>query len=305
MVRRENLSRRGVVAVFGLVGLVGACKPDFDDRPSQVKNYRVLAIQSEPAEWVRVVDPDTNTAKPASYRALVSSPIGNVDGAPLEWAFCTLPKPLTELNDVSFACFQNDPAFILPLGTGPETSAAVPENACRQFGPDVPEDTSYRPADPDVTGGYYQPLRVTYRPTPELIVPAIAKVRIRCGLPGASQDQVQRYNRFYHLNTNPKIESVAVNGQNIDLAAGAAPVPVAPGQSVVLRVTWPVCPLVDACGDGVCGPNETKEAAAGAGVCEAGLSGLRLAMSSRPSVARMRSTFASRSVLAMPFTSSP
>lgn len=95
---------RKFLAAFATLGVLFlACKPDFDDRPSQVKNYRVLAIQAEPAEWVRVVDPDTNLAKPASYRALVSSPIGSVDGAPLEWAFCTLPKPLTELNDVSIA----------------------------------------------------------------------------------------------------------------------------------------------------------------------------------------------------------
>lgn len=253
--------------VVAAVLLAAACKPEFDDRPSQVKNYRVLAIQAEPAEWQRVVDPDTNQAKPATYRALVSSPVGTVDGAPLEWAFCTLPKPLTELNDISIKCFQNDPTYTQILGTGPETSAAVPENACRQFGPDVPEDTSFRPADPDVTGGYYQPLRVVYRPTPDLLIPSIAKVRIRCGLPGASQEQTQQYNRFYHLNSNPRIESVSINGQAVDTSAAGAPFALGPGQSVTIRVTWPACPLTDTCGDGTCGPTETKEVAPGQ--CEA------------------------------------
>ncbi len=260
------------LALAGLV--VAACKPEFDDRPSEIDRARILAVQSEPAEWVRVVDPDTNEAKPAQYRALVTGPIGTIANADLEWSICSLPKPLTELNDVSFGCFQNDPKLVSALGHGPEIRAALPENACRQFGPDVPEDQSFRPADPDVTGGYYQPVRVLFRPTPEEIVPAIAKVRIRCGLPGASQEQITRYNRSYHPNSNPRIESVAALGpsgpfvmQPVESNPDAPPLALAAGQSVTLRVTWPSCPLVDACGDGVCGPTETKEK--GAGQCEA------------------------------------
>ena len=253
--------------------LSSGCKPDFSDRPSEVQDHRVLAIQAEPAEWLRRVDPDTNEARPAKYRALIANVTGTVSDANLEWAFCTRPKPLTELNDVSVACFQNDPSFIVPVGNGPEATAAVPENTCRQFGPEVPEDQSFRPADPDVTGGYYQPLRVLYRPSPGQVVPAIAKLRIRCGLPGASQEQTARYNRSYHSNTNPRIESITAlspGGPQVlgDVTAlpKPAPIMVAPGQTVTMSVAWPGCPLQDACGDGVCGPTETKDT--GDGQCE-------------------------------------
>jgi hypothetical protein len=262
VVTRARLLSAGLVA-FAL-SLAASCKPDFGDRPSDVANYRVLAIQSEPAEWVRVLDPDTNQAKPATFTALVADPLGTVQNANLDWAFCTLPKPLKELNDVAVGCFGDDQQHLVPLGKGPTATAAVPEDACRQFGPDIPEDQSFRPADPDVTGGYYQPLRVLYQPPAGAVVPAIAKVRIRCGLPGASQEQVAQYNRSYHVDTNPVVSAVEAM-----LPSGAvpvtldAPLSVTPGASVTLRVSWPVCPLSDACGDGVCGPTETKEAGPG------------------------------------------
>ncbi|MDB4944702.1 MAG: hypothetical protein JWP97_4236 [Labilithrix sp.] len=257
-----------------LAALPFACKPDFDDRASEIANIRVLAVQAEPAEWSRTLDPDTGEARPAKFRALVVTASGTIGDANLEWAFCMRPRPLNELNDVSIACFQNDPSFIVPIGSGAEASAAVPENTCRQFGPDIPEDQSFRPADPDVTGGYYQPLRVLYRPTPDSLVPTIGKVRIRCGLPGASQEQTQQYNRSYHLNANPVIAAVTANLPTGPVLLGAAdaapkpaPLPVAPGQKVSLTVSWPACPLVDVCGDGVCGPTETKEP--GPGSCDA------------------------------------
>lgn len=249
-------------AMLLLVGSY-ACNPNFDDRPSEVTNYRVLAVQAEPAEWTRVIDPDTGVTRSATYRALFVNPLGTVDNGGLRWAFCSLPKPLTELNDVSIECFQNDPAYITDVGMGPQISAAVPENACRQFGPDIPEDQAYRPADPDVTGGYYQPLRVNFIPSASLVVPTMAKVRIRCGLPGASSDQTTRYNRSYHLNANPAIDSLAVDGSPV---ADGAEYVVAAGQRVSIQVTWPVCPLTDTCGDGICGPAETKET--GDGNCD-------------------------------------
>jgi hypothetical protein len=252
----------------GLVVAVG-CKPDFDDRSSVVQDYRLLAIRAEPAEWVKIVDPDTNQAKPAAFTALVVDPLGAVGSAALDWAFCTLPRPLKELNDVAVGCFGDDPKDFVQLGTGVAASGAVPDDACRQFGPDIPEDQAFRPADPDVTGGYYQPLRVLYRPVPGTVVPSIAKVRIHCGLPGASQEQVAAYNRSYHPNTNPVISAIQAmlpagpaTVTSLEDSPAAAPLVVGAGQSVTLRVGWPICPLVDACGDGTCGPTETKETGA-------------------------------------------
>jgi hypothetical protein len=253
-----------------LLAAFAACKPEFSERPSEVQSYRVLAVQAEPAEWQRILDPDTNEAKPASYRALVVNPLGTVANAELEWAFCTMPKPLTELNDVSIQCFQNDPAFIIPLGKGPAATAAIPENTCRQFGPDIPENAAFRPADPDVSGGYYQPLRVLYRPQPDQLVPTMAKVRIRCGLAGASQEQSSEYNRKYHVNTNPKLETVAVDGRplaSLESDPAAPPFELPRGGHATLRGSWPSCPTTDACGDGFCGPTETNQK--GEGQCEA------------------------------------
>jgi hypothetical protein len=120
-----------------------------------------------------------------------------------------------------------------------------------------------------VTGGYYQPLRVLYRPVPDQVIPAVAKVRIRCGLPGGSQEQVTQFNRSYHVNTNPAIDAVTANGAAVtalETDASAPPLSVGPGQSVTFRVSWPACPLADRCGDGICGPAETKEK--GDGQCE-------------------------------------
>lgn len=270
--RRRAAAALGALLLVAVVTAAG-CKPEFAERPSSVEDDRVLAIQAEPAEWQRVLDPDTGLAKPAKYRALVVGRRGTVAEPELEWAFCTLPKPATELNDVNVRCFQDDPAYIVNVGEGAEVSAEAPENACRQFGPDVPEDESFRPADPDVTGGYYQPLRVLYRPGDGRVIPALGKVRIRCGLPGASQEQNARFNRSYHLNTNPTIERVvaelpggAQTLEALEANPDAEPLALGAGQSVTLRVSWPACPTVDVCGDGYCGPTETKEK--GAARCE-------------------------------------
>ncbi len=267
---------RITVAVFPAVAAIAACKPNFDERASEVRNYRILAIRAEPAEWVKVIDPDTGTAKLASYSALVVNPLGTLPSEQLQWAFCTLPKPLTELNDVSIACFEQSADYIMSLGDGPNVSAAIPDNACRQFGPDTPEDQAYRPADPDGTGGYYQPIRALYYPTDDLVVPALGKARIKCGLPGASQEQTSIYNRTYHLNGNPTIDSlvaIRASGETPVVAredqADAAPLVVGPSESLDLRAAWAACPATDACGDGYCGPTESKDGESSAGGCAA------------------------------------
>lgn len=258
------------VALSALAAVV-ACKPDFAERASEIRGYRILAIRSEPAEWLKVLDPDTGEAKRATYTALVVNPLGTLANENLHWAFCTLPKPLTELNDVSIACFQESAEFITPIGNGPLVSAAVPDNACRQFGPDTPEDQAYRPADPDGTGGYYQPIRALYYPQGDIVVPALEKARIKCGLPGASQEQTSVYNRTYHVNGNPTVDSltaVSASGEAKITAredqAEAAPLVIPAGASVDLRAAWASCPTTDACGDGYCGPTEAKDGDEGA-----------------------------------------
>jgi hypothetical protein len=165
--------------------------------------------------------------------------------------------------------------FSQPIGDGAQVTAAIPDDTCRNFGPDVPVDQSFRPADPDVTGGYYQPLRALVSLGNNDVAAAVGRVRIRCGLPGASQEQSIEYTRKYHLNTNPLLDSVAAllpggpaTLQPADADPKPAPLVLAAGQTVTMRAAWAPCPVTDSCGDGVCGPTETKETGA-AGVCAA------------------------------------
>ena len=199
-------SRRSIL-LFAALGAY-ACAPEFDDRSSLVgkatspDQVRVLAIQAEPAEWTKVIDPNTGVAAVATFTALVVTRAGTVNNVGAIWSFCNEPKPLTELNDVSVQCVTSS-EFSQNIGTGLQVSAAVPDDACRNFGPDIPVDQSFRPADPDITGGYYQPLRTLVPLSGDDVVSAIGRYRIRCGLPGASPTATTQYNRDYHLNTNP------------------------------------------------------------------------------------------------------
>lgn len=257
------------IPFLGILALV-ACAPDFDDRPSLIgkagaeDEVRVLAIKAEPAEWLKVVDPNTGLATPATFSTLVVTRAGTVDAAQVAWSFCNEPKPLTELNDVSNQCVTSS-EFSQQIGNGLQVSAAVPDDACRNFGPDIPVDVTFRPADPDVTGGYYQPLRTIVPLSDNNVVSAIGRYRIRCGLPGASQDATTQYNRSYHLNTNPVIDNVTalmpagpVILQPSDANPKPAPLVLSAGQTVTMRAVWAACPVDDTCGDGYCGPTETK-----------------------------------------------
>src|SRR5262249_47970952 len=109
------------IAAALLLSAGSACKPEFAERASQVTSLRVLAVGSDPAE----ADP-LQTNKMVQYSALVVDPKGPRDDAQVQWTFCTDPKPVNELNDVSNTCFDPDPdasQFILLMGTGPKASA--------------------------------------------------------------------------------------------------------------------------------------------------------------------------------------
>lgn len=220
------------------------CRPEFEDRTSAVKRLRVLAVQSEPPEVV--------TGAAVHYRALVVDDKGTRTDLGLDWAFCTRPKPLAELADVSILCFRSEADWIEKIGLTGEVDATVPNNACRQFGSDVPEpkpgDPPGRPADPDGTGGYYQPLRLLVT-GPETAggvpVLGLGQTRLVCGLPGATREVLEKFRADYRPNVNPGIASVAkVDGAtSTPLAAEADPptLVVAPGSITRLRTTWPGC----------------------------------------------------------------
>jgi hypothetical protein len=238
-----------VVAIAALSALVG-CKPEFEDRTSSLERLRVLAVRSDPPE----AQPGTDVR----LSALVADEQGAFGDKPIDWAFCTKPRPLDEPNAVSIKCFAREADWILPLGVAPSVTGTLPNNACRQFGSDVPEpkegEPPGRPADPDPTGGYYQPTRLL---VDDGVVKALGQTRLVCGLPGATREIAEKYRRLYHLNTNPAIASMnVVNGAAADKIDPKTPVTVPRGGKITFRVTWPECPDSTRCGDGICGGDE-------------------------------------------------
>ncbi len=272
-----RMARLGSVAlVASLAGL--GCKPEFKGRSSEIRGPAVLAVRSTPAE----ADPIRDVT--VHYEALVVQPSGTMEGASIDWAFCTTPKPLAELNDVAYLCFDRndaavngDPdagsgraAYVTPIGVGPDVSAVLPRNGCRQFGSDVPEpvnkdDPAGRPADPDGTGGYYQPVTLVLGPDPNNW--AVGETRLSCGLPGATSEALGEYRQRYHANQNPEIYEAhllrGVNGsEDVTLnGVGAGdPAVVRAGETLKLRVVWPTCPSSAVCGDGICSGAEDAKA---------------------------------------------
>jgi hypothetical protein len=242
-------------AASGAVLLVMACKPNLDMAVSVIDGPRVIGVRADPAEG----EPRAGVV----YSVLYVDPTGDVPSAAVRWDFCTAPKPLAELGPVNAECQQAGAAsWFTPIAIGEQVMATLPKDGCQNFGPDVVQSGSGptpRPVDPDVTGGYYQPIRVS---PPDGSI-TISETRLSCGVNGAGTLSAEFQNR-YHLNTNPAVDSLSVVGD--DGGAGAALVtadkgtnPVKAGTSLDLRVAWAGCPLTDACGDGVCGPDETQQ----------------------------------------------
>jgi hypothetical protein len=243
------------LVVFALGAVAFGCKPEFDDRNSQITSVRIIGARSVPAE----VQP----GKPAAYDVLVVGPEGTISDAPIDWAFCTEPKPVNELNDVSILCFRQSADWIVPLGVGEDVSGKTPKNGCNQFGPDVPQadpgQPPGRPADPDSTGGYYQPLRLIL-PQGDGYLLGLAETRLVCGLPGATQEVLKDFSDRYRPNENPTLTGVDVVGATTTPLTPddgtTPPLAVGRGQALTLRASWPACPETAACGDGICSPGE-------------------------------------------------
>jgi hypothetical protein len=123
--------------------------------------------------------------------------------------------------------------------TGPTFTGDMPDGACKRFGPqpDVDEKMNpIRPRDPDVTGGFYQPVRATLT-TSAGDATAFALERIKCRLTGASPEATGLFNDMYKVNDNPTITSLVLDPDNdpVTLFARApqAPAPAAPTTPVI------------------------------------------------------------------------
>ena len=221
--------RRALVAaalvVAALVAAAGGagCRPELGEPLSRVTAPRLAAVRFEPPE---ALPGASVTATP-----FVVSPDGAAPAA-LAWSLCLQPKPPT-VNDVV------DPACLAPGGTTPlaTTSAPImltlPSNACRLFGSDTPPvmagQPPTQPRAPDVTGGYYQPVRADLDGAA-----TIALERIRCALAGASFDVAAAYAASYTSNHNPSLTPLVASVDGAPVALDAVPA----GRVVTLAVGW-------------------------------------------------------------------
>lgn len=208
--------RRAALA-FALA-LLASCKPDFAERESLVTRLEVLAVRADP--------PEAKPGEAVTYRALVVSPDGEVAAPRASWAFCASPKRLTENGAVSAECLGGG---VRPIADGASVAAPVPADACFLFGPEV-SSADLRPRDPDVTGGFYQPVRLTVALDGATPAIAFGQTRIRCNLASTGAEVAAEYQRRYVADQNPVL---------LPLEASAPLDAVPAGARVELRAPWP------------------------------------------------------------------
>jgi hypothetical protein len=213
-----------------LVLALGACKPAVGRAPSLVVGPEILAIKGDPAE----VSPGASV----SYSFLMASPTGTVTGAQGAWDVCLQPKPPSESNSVASACVAAAPG----TEVGATFAAPIPSDACSLFGPNAPAakqgQPPLRPRDPDITGGYYVPVRLLADSGAGGTLMAFDFERVFCGVGSAPLTAIQDYNTRYTKNANPTVQGLAVvasDGTRADLLAG--PVTVTGGSAVSLVVS--------------------------------------------------------------------
>jgi hypothetical protein len=230
------LIRRGAV-VLCLAG----CTPDVTVDPTRVDESRVIAISTWPAE---AAPSDT-----VEWTALVADPSGSSATPLIDWRLCDTPRPLAELGPVARVCV-DDPRSGRRLGSGVTVSGTVPTDACRLFGPETPPampgTPPGRPADPDSSGGYYQP--VIARAPEAINEVTLYSTRLSCGIAGATQRQAAEFQRRYVPNASP-IATEIERADTDTLVPEDAPLPVTVGEEIVLRVHWSPCPMDLECDD--------------------------------------------------------
>ena len=252
----------GALGAIACLGLAPSCRPDLDQIISIVDKPIVLAVRSDPAEAAPTIA--------VKYTALYVDGAGPIMNGNLRWDFCEARKPLADLGPVNTECLDTGGSWFVPLGSGADVSGAIPPDACKLFGPDVPPPVpgqpQGRPVDPDATGGYYDPLRIVAPDSPTPIT--IEETRLTCGAGVIPADTGVEYEHRYHANTNPIVASLSVAGGSTGAKKTAPFVtsdkgtnPVAAGARLTFEVAWSSCPTAaDVCGDGFCGPDETATA---------------------------------------------
>lgn len=236
---------------------LSGCVPTFDDNLPLIDKPTLLAIQAEPAEAA--------PGKEVRLTALIGTP--ELDGRTpaLRWGLCIARKPLTELGPVNSVCIQAPNSAekdLIDLGSGATVTATLPMDACRLFGPSLPEamngEPAGRPVDPDPTGGFYQPVSSTLVDSG---VTSMGSVRIFCPPSGLDQEQAAAFNASYRNNQSPSIDQLSARtsgGEILPIPAEPDALSVVPNQVLHFQALWHTCPHSAVCGDGVCGAGEDK-----------------------------------------------
>lgn len=234
--------------------LAGACSSDAPRAPSASTEPRVLVVVAEPAE--------AHPGEQVSLTAVVAAPLETESASVDAWSYCTKPRTPGASGSASAACLTDSvqpepgmtapatpstatvatatpvvmpPPALAPLaGSVQSVTAMLPTDACRNFGPDPPTD-DFRPQDPDVTGGYYQPVRLD----------AFGRIwfhfqRLRCPLGNAPTDIAKEFLENYIANQNPHPTSLTAASETTT-ESSTSPTPlVADLDSSLVDLTWHV-----------------------------------------------------------------
>lgn len=218
--------------------LLGCASPLNDSTP-YIDALRLLAVQVEPAE--------AEAGTEVTLHALVADPDGAVSDTDVEWSFCTARKALAETGPVASRCLEPESADLVAIASGIDVTGTLPDDACSLFGPNPPPpeegEPAGRPADPDITGGYYQPAIGFGEDGGVTLVSA----RVRCGLANVNQETYVAWNLAYVSNQNPAVAGLSLDGSDVPEDGSGAPPTVAAGSKVTLAASWPTCAEAGAC----------------------------------------------------------
>ena len=209
-----------VCAVF--LASPSACGSGIDRSTALVTTPRILAVRAEP--------PESPPGGAVSYTALAATPAGSQSDVAIAWSFCTSPALAAEDSSVSSTCIQDT---VDPAATGNDVSLTIPTDACRVFGPlGMPKQSGkpiVRPAAPDETGGYSQPVRLLWNESLTFVFE-----RLTCGPTGVSLDVAQAFRDARRPNQNPQLLPMLndMQGAPVDLNA------VTPGTPISFSALW-------------------------------------------------------------------
>ncbi len=221
MTGRRGLGRLGLASAV-IAGI--ACSPPLDDRPWLITRPTIVGWKADP--------PEAAPGASVVLEAVALAPAtAAVDPAATAWTLCHTPKPPSENRVAASDCLA--PAAP-PDAVGDPVSIAIPADACRVFGPDVPQpqpgQATTRARDADATGGYFQPVTLALGSAL-----AIGLERVTCDLPEASLADARAFQAAYHANQNPSLVGLtfaAGDGSPIDPGAITA------GARVAIQASW-------------------------------------------------------------------